>query len=69
MEAVGSIADEENLLIRKERKADLFLEIWSFTPYCNWLDIVEIRLHVQPDSSTNGKSLISLQSNLLLRTL
>lgn len=58
MEAVGSIADEENLVIRKERKAELFLEIWSYTPYCNWLDIVEIRLHdVQPDSSTNnGKS-------------
>ncbi|XP_003383684.1 PREDICTED: uncharacterized protein LOC100638328 [Amphimedon queenslandica] len=63
VEAVGSIADEENLIIRKERKAELYLEIWSYTPYCNWLDIVEIRLHdVQPDSSTNNETIAEARS-------
>lgn len=55
MAAVRSVADEQNLVIRKERKSELFLEIWSFTPYCNWLDIVEIRLHEGPAESSNGK--------------
>lgn len=55
MAAVRSVADEQNLVIRKERKSELFLEIWSFTPYCNWLDIVEIRLHEEPAESSNGK--------------
>lgn len=50
------MAEEENLLIRKENKNGLFLEIWSYTAHCNWLDIVDIRFRQEPGS--NGNTII-----------
>ncbi len=42
------IEEEENLLIREERSD--YLQIWSFTSHCNWLDIVELTFTNQDNS-------------------
>lgn len=65
MEAISSIAEEENLVIRKERKSELFLEVWSFTPHCNWLDIVDVTFY-QQHGSNNGRRLIESYTEVLL---
>ena len=43
IKAVGAISEEENLEVRNVDKQGHFVELWSFTPGCNWLDVVEIR--------------------------
>ena len=48
--AVGSISEEENLEVRKNNKEAHFIEIWSFTPGCNWLDIVDIHFEANASS-------------------
>ena len=48
--AVESIREEENLEVRKNNKETRFIEIWSFTPGCNWLDVVEIRFEANSSS-------------------
>ena len=62
-----AIAEDENLQIRKEDREGLFLEIWSFTAHCNWLDIVDIRFREGKDSS--GKFYILRLSYVVISTV
>ena len=43
LQGVSKIEEEENLLVRKENREENYIQIWSFTSHCNWLDVVEIR--------------------------
>lgn len=40
--AVESMQDKENLEVHKSDSAKHFVEIFSYTPRCNWLDVVDI---------------------------
>ena len=47
MQGVSKIEEEENLLVRQDNRDQHYLQIWSFTAFCNWLDVVEIRFTSQ----------------------
>ena len=37
------VGEKENMEVHKVDKLELLVELWSFTPGCNWMDVVEIR--------------------------
>ena len=50
LEGISRIEEEENLVVRTEDRGSHYLQIWSYTAFCNWLDVVEIRFHSQGPS-------------------
>lgn len=48
-----SVAEEENMEVHTEDREAQFVELWSFTPGCNWMDVVEIRFQAGEEG---GKS-------------
>lgn len=42
--------------VHKIDKQGQFVELWSFTPGCNWLDVVEIRFQTGNESGENLRS-------------
>ena len=43
VEGAVKVGEKENMEVHKVDKLDLLVELWSFTPGCNWMDVVEIR--------------------------
>lgn len=52
--AVEAISEEENLEVRKNDRETHFIEIWSFTRGCNWLDIVDIRFETNGSGNSDA---------------
>ena len=51
LRGVHTIEDEENLLVRDDQRGEHhYLQIWSFTSHCNWLDVVELTFTAQESS-------------------
>ena len=48
--AAESLSEEEHLQIRKVDRETHFIQLFAFTPGCNWLDVVEVRF--RPGSGT-----------------
>ena len=43
VEGAVRVGEKENMEVHKVDKLELLVELWSFTPGCNWMDVVEIR--------------------------
>ena len=43
LEGVAAIAEAEHLEVRKVDRERLFVQLFSFTPGCSWLDVVEVQ--------------------------
>lgn len=63
---VAAIAQQEHLEVHRADKEHYFMEIFSYTPGCNWLDVVEIKLHsAAEDNAVTYADAVSFSSGLI----
>ena len=41
VEGAVRVGEKENMEVHKVDKLELLVELWSFTPGCNWMDVVK----------------------------
>ncbi|XP_065830543.1 uncharacterized protein [Oscarella lobularis] len=62
VEAAKKLSQEQHELfedaeVSKENKDELFLQIFSYTPKCQYLDVVELHLHPGQESGTRVEAI------------
>ena len=56
LEGVAEIAESEHLEVRKVDRGRCFVQVFSFTPGCNWLDVVEV--HFRPGKEEGTRRVV-----------
>jgi len=64
LEGVETITEEEHLEIHKVDREKYYVEIFSFTPGCNWLDVVEVTFRAGDLPDTTIGEVVSFSSGL-----
>jgi hypothetical protein len=63
--AAESLSEDHHLQIHKVNKDTHFIQLFAFTPGCNWLDVVEVKFTPGSDSSVTTARARSFSSGFL----